>query len=130
MNDVYEKLLKCFNSFEKKISFKPEKGYDYKVVYVADDGSITEMVTEVDENSLAFWTGHFSDYVVTKEKEEPKPTEPTVPETTVPVTTKPSNPAVPNTGDNSGVTGMMLLMLASGTMAAALWLSLRKRSTV
>ncbi len=24
MNEVYEKLLKCYNSFEKKISFKPE----------------------------------------------------------------------------------------------------------
>lgn len=24
MNEVYEKLLKCFNSFEKKISFRPE----------------------------------------------------------------------------------------------------------
>lgn len=24
MNEVYEKLLKCYESFEKKISFRPE----------------------------------------------------------------------------------------------------------
>ena len=57
------------------------------------------------------------DSVVKEEEKVPeettKPTEPTVPETTAPAeTTKPINPAVPDTGDNSGVTGMMLVMLA------------------
>ena len=166
-------------SVKVQLPFEPESGYKYEVEYVADDGTTTPMTTEVGASYLAFWTNHFSDYVVTKEKEETKPieptppeettkpTEPTVPETTVPEptvpettvpeptvpettvpettvpettapqettkpteATKPGNAAVPDTGDNSGVTGMMLVMLASGTVAAALWLSLRKRRAV
>lgn len=99
-------------SVKVKISFKPVEGYNYKVVYVADDGKTTDMTTEVDDDSLSFWTNHFSDYVIVKEE------------------AKAGNSEVPNTADQTGVVGMTVMMLVSGTMAAALWLSLRKRNAV
>ena len=97
-------------SVKVQIAFTPESGYDYTVKYVADDGSVKNMTTEVGEDYLAFWTNHFSDYVVTKSKT--------------------GNPDVPATGDNNEIAGTMMLMLASGTAAAALWLSLRKKKAV
>lgn len=99
-------------SVKVQIPFTPESGFAYTVHYVADDGATTAMTTEKGADYIAFWTNHFSDYVVVKEKEAAKP----------------SNPAVPNTGDSNNLMGVTVMLVVSSTAAAALWLALRKRN--
>lgn len=50
-----------------KLPFTPAentKGSDYVVLYIADDGSVTEIETEFVDGHLVFALEHFSDYVV------------------------------------------------------------------
>lgn len=58
-----------------KIPFTPEngaKGEDYKIIYIADDGSIQEIDTKYIDGNLVVELEHFSDYAVIKvaEKDE------------------------------------------------------------
>lgn len=124
-----------------KIPFTLDAGCtieDYTVIYVADNGATAEINPTYADGCLVIVLSHFSDYVIvnTAAEEETDPTEPSTPsETTKPTepstpadTTKPTTPPnVPHTGDNSSVTLMMLLMLASGALVVALCLGLRKK---
>lgn len=46
------------------VPFAPEKGKDYAVYYLAEDGTLEKITASYTDDSLTFTTGHFSQYVV------------------------------------------------------------------
>lgn len=82
-------------------------GTDFYVAYVAEDGTITAMPTTYADGTLTFTTTHFSSYAVLENK-----------------TVAPADPSNPQTGDNSHLFLLALLMVAS---AACLTLCVTKR---
>lgn len=61
-----------------EIPFTPEEGAkesDYKVIYIADDGKVTDIVTKYIDGALIVELEHFSEYAIVKVstiKDEPK----------------------------------------------------------
>ena len=67
-----------------KLPFEPkagEKGEDYTVVYIGDDGKLTIVKTEYKDGYLVFDAEHFSEYLVAKTSEINSPVDNDVPKT-------------------------------------------------
>ena len=82
-----------------KVPFTPpagESGHDYVIVYVADNGQAETLTTYYTNGHLVFETYHFSDFVIT----------------TRTVDTNVST-SVPQTGDNTPIALLTMLMLVS-----------------
>ena len=118
-----------------KIPFTPEVGFqgsDYSVIYIADDGAIQNIKTEYKDGCLVVELEHFSDYVVVNnaaksddEDNSGSGESEAQPEPTTKPAEKPGKPA-PDTGDNADVAGLVALLVASGLMAAAMLVFLKK----
>ena len=50
------------------VPFSPEKGKDYTVYYIAEDGTLEKVTASFADATLTFTTGHFSQYVVLEEE--------------------------------------------------------------
>lgn len=124
-----------------------KEGSDYYVAYIADDGTMTVMPTRYENGCLVFETTHFSSYVVlenTSDEQEPedttqKPEDTTQkPEDTTQkpedTTQKPEDTTqkpednVPETGDNSNMILLVMLVIISGACLAVI--ARRKRATM
>lgn len=90
-----------------------EKGTDFAVYYVADDGTLTSVECFYKNGQMHFTTGHFSDYVIVKTAEN-KTTEETKPGDPMDET-EPEDRDVPSTGDNAHMGLMIALLLAAVT---------------
>lgn len=82
---------------------------DYKVLYIADDGSVEEIASSYANGCLVFTLNHFSEYVVvnTSEKQSTDATEPSAPA-----------PEAPKTGDRMNL--VLPVLILSGAMLLAL----------
>ena len=102
-----------------KIPFTPAegaKGGDYKILYVADDGSIEEIPTTYVDGYLVAVLKHFSDYVVVKAPAG---------------TTTPAKPGTdaPKTGDTtSPVLWIALMVVAVGGLVGTLLLAKKRKA--
>lgn len=106
------------------IPFKLEEGTeakDYKLLYVADDGSIEEVATKYEGGCLVAELEHFSEYVVVKEVANAEGPTGAVEGEREPES---SNPNIPDTGDNIAIS--MVIASISLTVIAAIVVLKRK----
>ena len=90
-----------------KLPFEPkagEKGEDYTVVYIGEDGKLTIVETEYKDGYLVFDAEHFSEYLVAKTFE----------------VSNPVNNDVPETGDTSNLMLYVVLAMIAAGMAIVL----------